>query len=347
MTARPTARPTDVTEAGSHYLKEWVSCPRKAAYQHLYPHPQLDTVEDATFGIVPFWKDPNLLTGSALHAGLEAWYHSRIRDGADTGEASLDHAIEGARTYWALHRGELQSQDEVPEQLALCEKVLRLYHDYYGPGGPLDEWRNKDIEVAVDDEGAPFIEREFAVQLSPRRKYTARIDLVAWHHGRLTTVDHKSTKANRLRIMFQTAELDAQFTGHIWLLREAAPEMPLNCAMVNALVKDRSPKSGPPFSRELTSRTDEQLRMYSYHCHDVFSRIEEWKDTFNRLLEAGADPDEAFNVAFPQDGMRNGHCMAYYRKCEYWDLCASAGASRRRVETTYKPRTIVKEQHTR
>jgi len=275
--------------------------------------------------------------GSALHDGIEAWYDSRCRDGEDTGEPNVDRAVAASETAWANRAQELFDPTEVPILSAATIELIRRYHEYFGPGGPLQEFPS--TKVLIDSTGEPWIERHFEIDLGDGWTYTSRIDLVVEHRGFIAVMDHKSSKASFVKNLLAMAELEAQFTGELLCLQEVAPDLSTTGILVNVLVKDR--KKGPPFDRAMLPRSPEQLMLYAHHTKDLFERIKAWRDKYQRLMDEGYDQETAFQHTWPMDGLRHGACFSYFRKCEFWDLCRTPGLASRLIEPNYRPRTKI------
>jgi len=329
-------RESDVTSAGSHYLKDWSGCDAKGAYAHFYPHPKMDASLDQ-FGLQPLYVGEALVQGSAIHNGLEEWYHSRIKDGEDTGEANIDRALEASDATWSQRGQQMIDQDLIAPKRAETHLVLRRYHDYYGQGGALQEYPN--TKVYCDDKGEPWIEKQFEIDVGGGYHYTARIDLLVHHQGFLCAMDHKSSKASFAKRIASMAEMEAQFTGELLCIHDSFPDLSINGVIVNILVKDR--RKGPPFDRVMVGRTKQELDLYRYHTRQQFIRIDQMKQTFQDLIDEGIDPDTAFSYAFPKNGARHDTCFAYYRQCEFWYLCKSPGLQSRLIASSMSPRRRV------
>jgi hypothetical protein len=333
---------TDVTSAGSHYLKTWAGCPRKGAYQHVFEHPKYDPADTTIgMGLEVKRKPQNLFIGSCLHDGLEAWYLSRIRDGEDTGEASLDLALDAFTTNWNRQIDDVEDHEKLFPFYDKCRSIFQQYHNYYGQGGALAEYPN--LQIAINKEtGKPWVEQHFDIDLGEGFKYTCRTDLIVWYNNYLYALDHKSSKASWVGNLMMGAEMEAQFTGEILCLKEDLPEdTPIGGVIVNVLVKDRGVKSHlPPFDRGITTRTPEELSEYRSECLDLNKRIISWIEKYRTALAEGVDPLTALRYTFPKDGTRTGECTAYYRKCEYWALCKSPELSSNLINNLFRPKTV-------
>ena len=333
-------RETDVTSAGSHYLKDWTGCPAKGAYSHFYPHPKLDPELDQ-FGLQPIFVGEALVQGSALHTGLEEWYRSRIKDGEDTGEANIDRALEAADSSWGQRGNQIQDQTFVEAKRNETSLILRRYHDYYGPGGMLSEYPN--TKVFCDPTGEPWIEKTFEIDVGGGYHYTSRIDLLVEHQSFLCVMDHKSSKASFAKRIAMMAEMEAQFTGELLCVHDQFPDLAINGVLVNILVKDR--RNGPPFDRVMVHRTNKELELYRFHTRQQFERIDYLISIYHDLISDGMDPDEAFSYAFPKDGARNDHCFAYFRQCHFWSLCKSPGLQAKLIPGSMNPKRRVIQEH--
>ena len=135
------------------FLKDWSDCQTRWFHRNLHLHPD----ESDGIGLESRYTNSNLLVGSLVHTGLENWYFSGWRDGEDSGEYSLEAAIEGARAHLKDREEEWDDPAKRDSDWSLTEHLLFLYHEHYGPNGTVPDYPR--YRVLPDNEGRPFIER--------------------------------------------------------------------------------------------------------------------------------------------------------------------------------------------
>ncbi len=313
--------PSDPTVGGAsrtgiHYMKEWRSCPIKWFNKFARPHPS------GGLGLRSKDMTKPLVLGVCVHDGLEAYYHSGIRCGKDSCIRDVELAVRTAQAKLATF--DLADFPEIREAcFAESEKLIRSYHDFWGPGGINDD--TTELRVVCDSSG-PIIEREYEIDLGNGYSYTCRVDLVVEQWEQCYVMEHKTCGVYGLWSLVRRFNLDAQATGECLVLSDKLGDKPVNGVMLNALVKERGPNSKvPPFHREPIPRSDLQLEKFEDDARSTLIDIDQHMYLYNELVDKGVSVDSAARKVFPGHGTSNGHCQAWNRPCEYTDLCQHPG----------------------
>jgi hypothetical protein len=279
------------------------------------------------------------MIGNVTHRGLQEWYTSRCRDGEDTGEPNLYAAIDAMDAMWLTRSSEFADQKQFEPARATTRQLLRRWDDYYGPGGLLAEYPG--IKVLFDAHGEPVIERYYELPIPNHPPYTCRIDLGIVYRGRAWARDFKTADARWWRKEALMANMSSQFTGQLAALSHNEPDWHAAGIRASYLIKDR--KTGPPFEEVLVNRSPQALALFPHHLEHDFSLIESMKAKFELLQLEGMPMNEAFNIAFPMWGQVTGVCTAYFRKCEFWDLCQAPTMSEGLIKAGFKARRVVED----
>lgn len=260
---------------------------------------------------------PALDVGSRVHAGLEAWYRSGVRDGVDTQERSRDLAMGAVRDGLSVD----PTGPEL-EAVALAEKLVANYVAMYGT--------DPSVEVLVFPDGTPGVEAELWLDLGyGGYQFTSRLDLIYRSNGYLYALEHKTTAASAYGKLVQRFILDGQVSGQYLQLASHFPNEPIGGVTLNAIVKDRAAKSQlPAFSRRTFSRTPAQLEKFRLDMVRKLSQIDQWIEQFIDLLASGVDPHDASLAVF--DGTPSGtQCVGMGFACEFFELCANREVAHR------------------
>lgn len=331
------------SRVGNSYCSTFANCPKKWFNNFLRPVETIDPKTEKpvlTQGIRPRQTAQALLAGSIFHEGLASWYLSGCRDGEDTGEYSLEAAIEGAKLHWSQRKHEYEGDVDPEEDWLTNQAMLVAYAEHYGPDSPGADW--PDLRVAHDGEGKPLIEREFTSKLGYNDYiYTMRADLVVHHRGFLKMGEHKSSVASFVKNRLQTSHWDSQMTGQCWVMATEFPDTLLNGVWLNVVVKNRSVRSKFDVAeRDTTTRTQFQLANFRVNVIDILERIDDAVGFFWEDYLGGKPLEEAAQKWFPDHGTRTGTCLAYNRECEYASLCKGAGREEQLL-VNFKPRSTV------
>jgi len=326
------AAPLGPSRFGSHFLGEFRTCPARHYFSHLAPHADSETSR----GLQTFTTSSPLLVGAAVHEGLAAWYRSRCAHGADSGLPDLDGAIAAAEAHFTLRRAEFVDDETFVADLALTTRLLREYHEYYGPNGLTPEY--PDLRVVCDNAG-PVIERELSLDLGDGHEFTARLDALVTYHGRTYTLEHKTTSAQGLSKLFTSMGMSTQALGQHTILHSLGdPLLRPEGVLVNALVKNRSAKSGrPPFERQIvTFDTNMDGWKFRQDAIRTLGQIKAAKAEYTMLVDGADDPYDAARWVYEQRGRSTGACFSFSR-CPYLDLCRSPGRELT-LTRSFKPR---------
>lgn len=323
------------TSLGNSYLNAWVRCPRY--WFNVYYRP-IDTVSHTGRGIEPLQTGLPLLTGTLFHEGLEGYYRSGWRDGADTGEYVLDKAMERMQAQWISQRGRYASDPEADLDCLRVETMLREYHGVYGPKGSACDYPG--IRICGDEDGNPLLECDFRYELKEGYWYTGRLDGICLHYGAIRVLEHKTTSAYGVSSRLATLSTDSQFTGEMWLAQQSIPDATVDGVLVNIVLKDRSPKSKYTVAvREPTTRTEAQVEQWRTGACTILDQINSAVEEYESAIKAGVSINSAEARCFPNHGTRNGNCYAYGRPCDYADLCSLIGMESK-VLPTFRTKNI-------
>lgn len=289
-------------------LEKFAVCPKSAEYYVVYRR------ERGGSSALPF--------GSAIHAGLEAYYLTN-RD--------LDKAIAAYMDYIGRHPLPLGTWRTTDHGL----EILQKYHKRYANDTlrPITTSDGKAVEIRfklclgeIDLDGPTELRYSRRTLLGPDvdlpdaplsiRKivvyWTGKIDLLAREYGELWVVDHKTTS-----ILGQTFWDQFQFSpqtlGYTYASYQVFSERPAG-AIINCLALREPTPSGKPI------RFERQEFRYS-HEH-----VEEWK---NDTMTLTADfLSHLVRGNFPR---ARSWCIGKYGKCPYFDVCTSNPASRESI----------------
>ena len=338
----PKQAPNGASPVGNSYTAAFANCPKLWFNTYLRPVPtrKPDGTPAEAQGIAPLGTALPLVEGDIFHTGLEAWYLSGCRDGADTGEYNTEVGLEAAYSKWSARKRDYEPEQDDDESIANMRTILLNYFERYGPASPSPDF--PDIMVAHDGDGQPLVEREFKVDLPyGDYYYTMRADLVVYHRGYLKMGEHKTSVASFLGQRLKSTHFDSQMTGQGWVMREMFPDTPLNGIWCNVIVKFRSPRSKYDIAeRETTTRTNEQLDKFPLGVVDILQQIDDRVGYFQQALGKGYDVEQAAQLYFPDHGTRSGRCFAYNRYCDFFDICKNAGREDQLLNN-YRPRTTV------
>ncbi len=338
----PKQTTTGASPVGNSYLALFSQCPKAWFNTYVRPVPthSADGTKVMAQGISPKSTALPLLEGDVFHTGMEAWYLSGCRDGADTGEYDTEQGLAAAQTKWSSRKRDYEADVDEDESWTNMQTLLLNYFERYGPNQGTPDF--PDLMVAHDGNGKPLVEQEFVADIPyGDYYYTMRADLVVYHRGYLKMGEHKTSVASFLGQRLKSFHYDSQMTGQCWVLREMFPETPVNGVWGNVIVKFRSPKSKYDIAeRETTTRTNEQLDKFPLGVVDILQQIDDRVGNFWKAVNKGYDTERAAQLYFPDHGTRSGRCFAYNRYCDFFDICKNAGREDQLL-ANFRPRTTL------
>ena len=276
--------------------------------------------------------------GSRTHSGLEAWYLSGIRDGHDTQVRDLEVALAAVAKDFPAEATEPEA-----EALSLAQRLVWDYVTFYG--------NDSGVEVVVFPDGQPAVEAELWLDLGwggsegqpgqpglPNYQFTSRLDLIYRRDGYLWALEHKTTAASAYGKLLSRFTVDGQVTGQYLQLASHFPDEPIGGVTLNALVKDRSVKSGlPAFSRRDFARTPAQLEKFRLDITRKLHTINLWVEEWLELVAKGLSPEDAALAVF--DGTPNGtQCVGMGFSCDFLSICQNREVASRLLLDNYEPR---------
>jgi len=338
----PTVR-DGASRFGIHFLGQWIACPRKAALSELMPHPQ------GGLGLTPNFTKRPLGVGWTYHEGIAHWYRTRCTDrstgaqGDDTGQPSLEAALDHITVAGESRRAEWEDEEEWAADMALCRELVTRYDQWYGPKGVDPEW--PEVRVYCDETG-PWIERTIEVPIGDTGLiYTCRPDLIATHLSTLAVWEHKTTAPSSMAGLLARMHVEAQPTGELRALRHAHGTLLTNVSVVVINAINKKPAKGPRgttphFARERVSRTQADFDQFDHDVETTLLWIGGMILHWHNLQEKHSmSPWEAMLYAFPKLGTMHGACHAYNTQCHFASICQQAGREQM-MALSYRPRFV-------
>jgi hypothetical protein len=323
------------TSLGNSYLNAWIRCPR---YWYNTYYRKFESATHTGQGLEPYQVGEPLLTGTLFHEGLDGYYKSGWRDGADSGEYKISEALTTAQAQWRSQKNRYADDTRADQDMLRVETMLTDYHQAYGPSGSFCDYPG--IRICGDSDGNPLLEQDFRFELKKGYWYTGRLDGICLHQGDVRVLEHKTTSAYGVRNRLSSVSTDSQFTGEMWLAQQALPEVKVDGVLVNIVVKDRSPNSKYGVAvREPTTRTAAQIEQWRIGACSIIDHINDAVGEFEQSLKDGYSINVAEASCFPVHGTRNGNCYAYGRPCDFADLCSLIGMEGK-VLNTFKTKNI-------
>lgn len=311
MTA-PTHTPSQgATAYGSHYFGLLDRCERKWWLSTHAPHPH------GGVGLGQEFVSRNLLLGRLVHEATAVYYKSSPTDPT---KRSVDQAIATLEAVAASSSGDWRSPEEREEDIAKGKSLLYDYHHFW-KGDP-------EVEVLLDDQGQPIVERELVVPLTyDGLVFTCRPDLVCLWQGRWVYVmEHKTSSVYSVNGLRADMRVSIQGSGECLAIAHHFPKLACQGVLLNIMLKDRSAKSKfAPFERDTATRTQAQLDSFRNQLVARHRRIQHLMAEYEDKAKAG-DPWAAGRDTFIPQGMSTGACSnTYGRPCEFLDLCVGVG----------------------
>jgi len=308
-------------------LKNFMNC------QRLYAWGKIARLE-------PPGKRSALEIGTATHAGLAFFHAGGLRpeevalepfDPADPASvqaharraeiASLPlpmQALEVARAKLAESAGPRTAFEDkdLAECLDIVDRVLPAYVAHWAKTGEL--WRplNQEIECLVE------------VGTDTNNWLRLRADNLSTAKGGLYLVDYKTAGRMDPRDLLKY-ELDVQLSAYIYglskflteqSLKEGGEPIYIRGAIIDVLVKTKIPQ----FTRELFTRTEEELQEFEAEFNEYCNRL---REQLNRVVLG-----ENWKIVFPKN---TEHCFRY-GTCAFRDLCLKDTEVRRKMYNVRK-----------
>lgn len=341
---------------GYNWDSPWLDCRRKWAYENLpyeiVPAPG-STPRRTGWGFVPTGGARPFAIGSAVHAGLEAWYFPT----EDSPFTRLTQGIHAARESWRKDADEFENLREFEEEdLLMVESLLTGYTERY----PTETWSvvgKPEHEFSVPLDGGPCVcthpahaeicevlvwsadESELqqctCAEYVPA-PYTGKIDLLIEWQGKVLVVEHKTSGFDPTSFL-KTYHLSDQMTGYIWASKKHVKEkygLEVAGALLNGLGKGRIAKTKGTashwYQRETFLRTSQDLaRWQNMRCRIRNERariVAEW----HMIGRPGPAEDSIFY-------MQTESCFNWNRKCAYLEACLYHG-EQSVIDTFYRRR---------
>lgn len=306
-------------------LKFFHTCKRKEfnfSFRHLHPK----------------MEDLKLVTGEGWHVALADLLSGRtIEEAIHSGEKAFRDRLEGQMIL-------PEERPEIEKQIETLQKGLRLYAGHYRfeeiqvlhpevtfcveipntyhhcwffhrllhPEIPFTECRGHmfhTFPMAPEDEKAEWISKFGCIQL---HRLKGRTDAVISWKDMVWLLEHKTT-AYDPPSYYDQWRLDLQPTGYIYGIWKALGVRP-HGFILNVIKKPTKRQSADAigFSREAYIKTEADLANFEVELIEMMNDYESFAVRSN-----GQDATKWYK----QPG--NGSCLAYNRRCYFWDACLS------------------------
>ena len=334
--------PSDVHLGGQRtsasQLDTTTRCPQEFFLSYVAPHPDVPNSAGLRGRVV----EAPLGTGTAVHAGLHAYFLSGWRDGEDSGERDVIKAQSHARSVLEAMRQNYSTPEDYQKSERETNFCLDKFDDMMVRGGLTPK------RVAPDSKGEPVLEREFQISIGDGRfTYVNKIDGMF-----IDTEDYhqvgefKTSAASYASDAYLGLGLMGQNLGHMKVMLGNWPDAPINGILHYTLVKNRGAKStlAPVIETDAIIPADV---VDSYFDHTVVPTLEtlvertmHWSD----LVNDDWDPYQAGLVHFPQEGMANKQCKRFRRLCPFAGYCEASGFGSKMLQG-FQPRTVAGEPY--
>jgi hypothetical protein len=251
-----------------------------------------------------------LVFGRSMHKALEVFYTVPVEKRDDTVFTRMVEAFQKS--------GASLPKDEDARSVDNGVKILSKYWETYRN----DEW------VIFEDTKGPFVERQVSHRLStmtvgPKQETVhivlfGTIDAMLKNtvSGELVVADHKTTKTLGQEF-FSKLKPNHQFTGYLWLVREAL-KLKAERFMVNGI---QVAKTKSDMVRAFTSRTEEDF------------------DEFRAQVEFSVN-EYLHGVNYGQWRMGPLSACTLYGGCQYREACAAPKSQREFILQSQYPDAI-------
>ena len=281
----------------------------------------------AQYSLLRNLRNPNeseaTLFGKAIHKALEHWYclpqeqrtlSSKESELADTlildTATEYSGALESVRQFALVAKPLAWLGDADKRSLNNGIKILKAYFKHY---------QNDGLEVMLDADGKPYVEREISFELfrddSLIIRYFGTIDMIVKNQitGQIMIADHKTT-ASLGSQFYNRIKPNHQYTGYV-MAAQRALGMNTNLFLVNGI---QVAKTKAEFARQVTDRN-----------------LEDFNDLEATVLFAVRNLLEAIQADnFP---MFAPNPCTNYGSCQYLDICSSPAKLRETIiESKYQ-----------
>lgn len=315
-------------------LKDWQTCQMLWYNRRLRPHPNGEGQ-----GCEPLDTPQALSLGSLFHLAIEEWYRSGWRNGQYQHSAGLN-AIEAARSELIDERG--HHVEEAEAVMAQAKALFDRHASWCGPDGPQPEY--PDVRILGDANDEPMLERTFRCDLGyGGYVFTSKLDAVVQYHGKVYAFEHKTCAATAQTARVRQFDIDPQFTGELWVLQQAWPELEFAGILANLVLKGAG-RNKAPRRLEIITRTAKDMEVWRLNQVRKIHRIERHLDEYKALLDQGVDAHEAADMVF--DSSPDGALCAsgfYHRPCDYYNMCVHRGNNLRDFKDHTRPRVRYEE----
>lgn len=214
------------------------------------------------YNVLQGWrpKEPpeQLIFGTALHAGLEAYDHARLR-----GVKRWDATVEGMQH--ALKAGEVlkASKDTARTPETLTRAIV-----WYA-----EQFDDDPATLVVLPNGHPAIEVRFEVAVPGTAfRFSGRIDKIVELGGEIYVVERKTTSTALGPYYFNRYSPNTQVSAYCWALREFCG-LPISGVMIEAF------QTGVTFTRierNIVRRSEDQLNEFLRNTAMLLNHADEY-----------------------------------------------------------------------
>lgn len=285
-------------------LEAFNTCPRSAEYrlvENRVSHPS-----------------SALVFGSAIHAGLEAWYKLVQYDEQPDFESAMRMAFDVASQ---VYNKEMQActASGFGDDWRNLDRVIDTLHRYFSHyqfddvevyDSHIEQAFSAPLAIITFNKSVPGyyvkdMEQAESVFVNKIHVYwTGRIDLIVKDQGGLWVMDHKTTSMLG-PTFWDNFVLSSQMIGYCWAAEKVVVREPIKGVIVNAIAGRKPTRTGVG---------TEFHRRHFYYSED---QILAWKK--NTIALVGNFLSALKSGFFP---MSTTWCIGKYGKCRYHDVCS-------------------------
>jgi len=258
--------------------------------------------------IRPVFQSYNLLIGSAFHAALELWYGNPKK--------SMKSIVN--KIYKQLHKEIMANQNFY--DAAEFEKADQALHTFIGMCmGYAAHYKKDRTRFKIKR-----IEQNFHIDFDDF-EYAGQIDLL-YHHKRNRFMEHKTTSF-LTRTYLKRLEMDNQIRGY-WLGSKEGVGIVNKSCTYNITKKCALRRKGDETQDEFNERIElaylEKPDQY-FHREKIVIKRDEVEHFVANMRMTNNEYQYILNnydPTIPESwGTDDGQCDAYFRICEYFELC--------------------------